>query len=134
MADRSKTTQHISLRVPLKELSVIDTYAAAHDTSRAQAVLHFVRSGIAAETGDGPATKADLVALGATLTKAIQDQPIAVQQAAPTKALPDPDTVGRAREDGRREGAEAGEAAGREEERQRIAGMGWRQRRRYLRR
>ena len=28
MAEKSKNTQHISLRVPLKELSVIDTYAA----------------------------------------------------------------------------------------------------------
>lgn len=79
MAEKSKNTQHISLRVPLKELSVIDTYAAANDLSRAQAVLHFVRQGIAAETGEKPAMKSDLVALAATLTKAIENQPVSVQ-------------------------------------------------------
>ena len=52
MAEKSKNTQHISLRVPLKELSVIDTFAAANDLSRAQAVLHFVRQGIAAEASE----------------------------------------------------------------------------------
>ena len=79
MAEKSRNTQHISLRVPLKELSVIDTYAAANDLSRAQAVLHFVRQGIAAETGEKPATKSDIVALAATLTKAIESQPVSVQ-------------------------------------------------------
>lgn len=79
MAEKSKNTQHISMRVPLKELSVIDTYTAANDLSRAQAVLHFVRQGIAAETGEKPATKSDLVALAATLTKAIENQPVSVQ-------------------------------------------------------
>lgn len=79
MVEKSKNTRHISLRVPLKELSVIDTYAAANDLSRAQAVLHFVRQGIAAETGEKPVTKSDLVALAAKLTKAIESQPINVQ-------------------------------------------------------
>lgn len=79
MADKSKTTQHISLRMPLKELSVVDTYAAANGLSRAQSVLHFVRQGIAAETGEKPATKSDLVALAASITKAIESQPINVQ-------------------------------------------------------
>lgn len=79
MANKSTKTQHISLRIPLKELSVIDTYAAANDLSRAQAVLHFVRQGIAAETGEKPVTKSDLVALAATLTKAIESQPVNVQ-------------------------------------------------------
>ncbi|MDO4428935.1 MAG: hypothetical protein Q4B91_05480 [Atopobiaceae bacterium] len=79
MAEKSKNTQHISLRVPLKELSVIDIYAAANDLSRAQAVLHFVRQSIAAETGEKPVTKSDLVALAATLTKAIESQPVSVQ-------------------------------------------------------
>lgn len=79
MAEKSKNTQHISLRVPLKELAVIDTYAAANDLSRAQAVLHFVRQGIAAETGEKPVTKSDLVALAAALTKAIENRPVEVQ-------------------------------------------------------
>lgn len=79
MAENSKKTQHISLRVPLKELSVIDTYAAANDLSRAQSVLHFVRQGIAAETGERPATKSDLITLAATLTRAIESQPVSVQ-------------------------------------------------------
>lgn len=87
MAEKSRNTQHISLRVPLKELSVIDTYAAANDLSRAQAVLHFVRQGIAAETGEKPATKSDLVAFAATLTKAIESQPVNVQLPPQTPAL-----------------------------------------------
>lgn len=90
MAEKSKSTHHISLRMPLRELSVIDTYAAAHGVSRAQAVLHFVRQGIAAETGDRPATKADLAALAAALTKAIESQPVAVQ----LPPRPDPPALG----------------------------------------
>lgn len=90
MSDKSKSTQHISLRMPLKELSVVDTYAAANDLSRAQAVLHFVRQGIASDAGSTPATKSDLVAFAATLTKAIESQPIAVQQQAQAPQLPEP--------------------------------------------
>lgn len=59
--------------------SVIDTYAVANDLSRAQAVLRFVRQGIAAEAGEKPATKSDFVASAATLTKAIENQPASVQ-------------------------------------------------------
>ena len=81
MADQSKTTKHVSIRMPLRELSVVDTYAAARGVSRAAAVLHYVRLGIAADTGETPATKADLAAFAATLTRAIEQQPIAVQQA-----------------------------------------------------
>jgi hypothetical protein len=56
-----------------------------------------------------------------------------VEQAGTIKALPSPDAVERAREDGERAGRVAGEAAGREDERQRIADMGFMARRRYLR-
>lgn len=87
MSDQSKASKHISLRMPLKELSVVDTYAAAHGVSRAAAVLHFVRLGIAADAGETPATKADLAAMAATLSRAIEQQPIAVQQLPP--AAPD---------------------------------------------
>lgn len=81
MSDQSKTTKHVSIRMPLKELSVVDTYAAAHGVSRAAAVLHFIRLGIAADAGEAPATKSDLAAFAATVTRAIEQQPIAVQQA-----------------------------------------------------
>lgn len=75
--------------MPLKELSAIDTYAAAHGISRAQALLHFVRQGIATETGEAPVTKSDLVALAATLTKAIENQPVHIaQQQAPAIEAP----------------------------------------------
>lgn len=113
-------------------LAQIDGIAARKGVTRAAVVADALTS-YASGASDPPATKADLVALAATLTKAIRDQPIAVQQSAPAEALPEPDAVGRAREDGRREGAEAGEAEGREEERRRIAGMSWMARRRYLR-
>ena len=68
--------------MPLKELSIIDTYAA-NDLSRAQAVLHFVRQSIAAETGERPVTKSDLVSLAAAPTKAIESQPVSVVQLPP---------------------------------------------------
>lgn len=87
MADKSKATQHISLRMPIKELSVVDTYAAANGVSRAQSVLHFVRQGIAAETGEMPATKSDLVAFAATIQKAIESQPVGIQSSPQPPAL-----------------------------------------------
>lgn len=55
------------------------------------------------------------------------------EQAEAMKALPAPDAVERAREDGERDGRETGEAEGRESERRRIADMGFLARRRYLR-
>ncbi len=79
MAGQSSRTKQISMRVPVKELATVDTYAAAHDLSRAQAVLHFLRLGIAAEAGASPATKADLVAAVASLQRSIADQPIRVE-------------------------------------------------------
>ena len=76
------------MRIPNKELAVIDAYAVAHDLSRAQSMLHFIRQGIGAETGERPATKSDLVALATTIQKAIQTQPIAIQEAVAPQ-LPD---------------------------------------------
>lgn len=55
-----------------------------------------------------------------------------VTQAETMRALPSPDAVDRAREDGERRGHEAGEAEGRASERERIAMMGLWARRRYL--
>lgn len=55
------------------------------------------------------------------------------RQADEMKALPAPDAVDRAREDGRRDGVKSGEAEGRESEREKIASMGFWKRRRYLR-
>lgn len=56
-----------------------------------------------------------------------------VNQAKAISALPAPDAVERAREDGERAGRDAGEESGRELERQKIADMGLLARRRYLR-
>lgn len=88
MAGQSNKTKPISVRMPKKELAVIDTYAAGNDLTRAESILHFLRLGIKAETGEAAATKSDLVAFAATLQKAIESQPIALQQNAP--ALPAP--------------------------------------------
>lgn len=54
------------------------------------------------------------------------------EQAEAMKALPAPDAVERAREDGERDGREAGEAEGRTQEREKIAMMGLWKRRNYL--
>ena len=56
-----------------------------------------------------------------------------VAQAETIRALPSPDAVDRAREDGERDGRTEGEADGREAERKRIAEMGFWKRMRYLR-
>lgn len=55
------------------------------------------------------------------------------EQAEAMKALPAPDAVRRAREDGERDGREVGRAEGRDAERERIRDMGFWARRRYLR-
>lgn len=60
----------------------IDGVAAKKGMSRAAVVSEAVRRYV--DDGDGPATKADILALAATLTKAIESQPIAVQQALPS--------------------------------------------------
>lgn len=88
MAGQSSKTKPISVRMPKKELAVIDTYAAGNDLTRAESILHFLRLGIKAETGEAAATKSDLVAFAATLQKAIESHPASVQQNAPT--LPEP--------------------------------------------
>lgn len=92
MAGQSKKTIQTSIRMPIKEMSVIDTYAAAHDLSRAQAILHYLRKGIAEDTGEKPATRSDLVAFAATIEKAIASQPIAIQESPQPLSLPSPET------------------------------------------
>ena len=88
MSGQSKKTVQTSIRIPVKDMAAIDTYAAAHGLSRAQALLHFLRKGMAEESGESPATKSDLVALAAAVERAIASQPIAVQV---PPALPEPE-------------------------------------------
>lgn len=80
MSGQTSKTKPITMRIPLKELSAVDSYAAANGVSRSAAIVHFIRSGIAAESGERPATRSDLVALAAQITKAIEEQPVHVQR------------------------------------------------------
>lgn len=80
MANQSSRTKPITIRMPLKELAAVDSYAAANGISRSSALLHYVRVGLADESGERPATRSDLVALAAQITKAIEDRPVQVQQ------------------------------------------------------
>lgn len=88
MANQSSRTKPITIRMPLKELAAVDSYAAANGVSRAAALLHYVRIGLADESGDRPATRSDLVALVAQITKAIEDRPVQIQRA-PALAAPE---------------------------------------------
>lgn len=69
----------------------------------------------------------------ALLSQTVELSGRVAEQAEAMKALPAPDAVDRAREDDERDGREAGEAEGRESERERIATMGFWKRRKYLR-
>lgn len=76
--------------MPVEIRELVESYAVAHDVSKAAALLHYVRLGIAAESGSAPATKADLVALGSMLQKAIEAQPVQLA-AAQAAELPEPE-------------------------------------------
>lgn len=80
--------------MPNKEYYLVESYAAENELNRSQAVISLLRRGLAAEA-ERPASSAELAALRAelqisfqTVAKAIESQPIAVQQNAPT--LPEP--------------------------------------------
>lgn len=114
MAGTSSKTKPVSVRIPNETLAIIDGHAARHGMSRAAAILHFIQAGIDTSSGEStPATRDDMSVLVARLdaieesakarhealqanrnadiaaiVKAIESQPIAVQES-PT--LPDPD-------------------------------------------
>ena len=77
-----------SIRLPLDTAATIETYAQANACSKSDAVLHFLRLGMQADTGAAPATKADLLALGKALEAAIAERPIEIQPI----SLPSPET------------------------------------------
>lgn len=103
MAGTSTKTRPVSIRVPVEVLAICDGYAARHGTSRAAAILHYVKVGVDIENGESrPVMREDMAAIAAKLdvleanrradvaaiVKAVSEQPIAVQE---TRALPDPD-------------------------------------------
>lgn len=90
MSGQSKKTQSISIRLPNKEIVLIDAYADENDLNRSQAILSLIRKGLEKSESE-PVTKSDLVALAATIEKAIASQPIAIQEAPTTPALPEPE-------------------------------------------
>lgn len=76
--------------MPADVRELVEARAVAQGCSKAQALLHYVRLGIEADTGSAPATKADLLALGNLLREAIEQQPVALA-AAHVEALPEPE-------------------------------------------
>lgn len=92
MSGQSKKTQSISIRLPNKEIVLVDAYADENELNRSQAILSLIRKGLE-KTGSEPVTKSDLIALAATIEKAIANQPIAIQETPHGLALPSPDDV-----------------------------------------
>lgn len=90
MAGQSKKTQSISIRLPNKEIVLIDAYADDNDLNRSQAILSLIRKGLDKSESE-PATKADLVAFAAIIEKAIASQPITIQESPTTPSLPEPE-------------------------------------------
>lgn len=97
MAGQSDKTKEVKLRMPNKEFYLVESYAAEHGMNRSQAIVALVRKGLERE-GETSATSADIALLRhdleasfAAVAEAIKSQPIAVQEAAPPPALPDPD-------------------------------------------
>lgn len=88
MAGISNKTVQASVRIPNKELVLIDAYANDNEITRSQAILSLIRKGLD-KTESEPATKADLVAFAATIERAIASQPIAIQENPAPIALPE---------------------------------------------
>lgn len=76
--------QKLNIWIDKSLVAQIDGVAARKGVSRASVVTEAVRRYL--DDGDRPATKADLVALAATLTKAIESQPVHVQVQADPEA------------------------------------------------
>lgn len=89
MAGKTDKTKPVQVRIPNKEFYAIEEYARKNGMNRSQAIVSLLRKAL--DDTSEPATKADLVALAATLEKAIQNQPIAVQEAKEPEALPVPE-------------------------------------------
>lgn len=102
MGNRSKKTTQVGLRLPNKELGMVDAFALKNDLNRSQALLSLLRLGLK-RSDELPATRRDqelvsvkLEAMSsqqqaavALLVESIKNQPIAaIQQNVPAQPEP----------------------------------------------
>lgn len=89
MAGKTSKTKPLNVRIPNKEYFLIEDYAKRTELNRSQAVLSLIRKGLELSK-DKPATSEEITALRAELqssfqamARALENQPIAVQEALP---------------------------------------------------
>lgn len=86
--ETTRNVKTVSYRLPIHLYNRISDYATEHGTTQTEAVVHFLEQGIKAEGGEQAATSAELELLKVQMVegfkqvaKAIESQPIALQEA-----------------------------------------------------